>query len=59
MGKEYKNRVPGPMLGTPIRERSLHSPNPGVPIKKDNKESRTIIRNMEKLLGLRSWIDNV
>lgn len=59
MGKEYKNHVPGPNLGTPIKERTLYSPEHGVPIREDKKENRNIIREMEKLLGLSYWIDNV
>ena len=61
MGIEYKNRVGGEALGVAhaAKESRLGSPYEGVPIRKDKKESRNIIRYMEKLLGLSSWIDNV
>lgn len=64
MGKtigEYKSRVGGEALGEvhAAKESRLGSPQEGVPIRKDKKGSRDIIRQMEKLLGLRSWIDNV
>ena len=61
MGIEYKNRVGGEPLGDvhAAKERRLGSPYEGVPIKKDKKGSRNIIRNIERLLDLSSWIDNI
>lgn len=61
MGIEYKNKVGGDPLGVAhaAKESRLGSPYQGVPIRKDRKEARNIIRHLEKLLGLSSWIDNV
>lgn len=61
MGNEYKKRVSGEALGVAhaAKESRLGSPYKGVPIREDEKGARKIIRDMEKLLGLSSWIDNV
>lgn len=58
---EYKNKVGGETLGEvyAAKESRLGSPQEGVPIREDKKGSREIIRQMEKMIGLRSWIDNV
>lgn len=61
MGTEFKNRVDGEALGVAhaAKESRLESPSKGVPIREYKRESREIIRYLEKRLGLRSWIDNI
>ncbi len=58
---EYKNKVGGETLGEvhAAKESRLGSPQEGIPIRKDKKDSRKLFRQMEEMLGLRSWIDNV
>lgn len=61
MGTEFKNKVDGEALGVAhaAKESRLESPLKGVPVRVDKRESREIIRYLEELLGLRSWIDNI
>lgn len=61
MGKsiEHKNKIGGPELGKPRKESNLHSSQDGVPILNGEGHPRQMIREMEKLLGISSWIDNI
>lgn len=59
MGNEYKDKVGGPELGVPQMTRGYHSPQDGVPIQEPEGNPRQMIREMEKVLGISSWIDNI
>lgn len=58
---EYKDKIGGDALGVSraAKMSRLGSPNDGVPILGDSDNSEQLIKEMENLLGLRSWIDNV
>lgn len=55
---EYKDKFGGPELGEPQMERNYFSPKKGVPIREGEGNPRQMIREMEKRLGISSWIDN-
>lgn len=58
---EFKSRVEGMELGIRCanKESTLCSPQCGVPILEGVGKPRDMIRKMEKVLGISSWIDNV
>lgn len=58
---EYKEKIGGDTLGasTAGKTSRLGSPVDGVPILKGEGNPRQMIRQMEKVLGIGSWIDNV
>lgn len=57
---EYKNKVGGDALGVPVpaKKSELGSPAKGVLILKGEGSPRQMIRLIEKVLGISSWIDN-
>lgn len=57
---EYKDKVGGDALGVPVAAKTsrLGSPGNGVPILEGEGNPRQMIRQMEKVLGISSWIDN-
>lgn len=57
---EYKDKVGGDALGIPVAAKMsrLGSPSDGVPILESKENPRQIVRQIEKVLGISSWIDN-
>lgn len=60
-GIEYKDKIGGDALGVShaAKMSRLGSLNDGVPVLQDIDNSEQLIQEMESLLGLRSWIDNI
>lgn len=58
---EYKEKVGGDALGVSVAAKTnrLGSPGDGVPILVGEGNPRQMIRQMEKVLDISSWIDNV
>lgn len=58
---EYKDKVGGEALGVPVADKTsrLGSPSDGVPILEGEGNPRQVIRQMEKVIGISSWIDNI
>ncbi|MCM1231262.1 MAG: hypothetical protein NC489_14170 [Ruminococcus flavefaciens] len=58
---EHKNKVGGDALGEAVAAKTsrLGSPGDGVPILEGDGKPRQMIRQMEKVLGISSWIDNI
>ena len=59
MGTEFKRTPKGPKLGTPQREIPFQTYNSGIPVREDTRGNIEIIRYIENMLGLSSWIDNI
>lgn len=59
--REYKDKSGGDALGVSVAAKTsrLGSPCVGVPILEGEGNPRQIIRQMEKVLGISSWIDNI
>lgn len=58
---EYKDKVGGDALGVSVAAKTswLGSPSNGVPIMEGEGNPRQMIRQMEKVNGISSWIDNI
>lgn len=56
---EYKDKIGGHELGTPRKEETYFSPVQGVSILEGEGDPWEMIRQMEKVLGISSWIDNI
>ncbi len=60
---EYKDKIGGEALGISVAAKTswLGSPSNGVPIieEEENENPRQMIRQMEKVNGISSWIDNI
>ncbi len=58
---EHKDKVGGDALGESVaaKESRLGSPKEGVAILKGEGNLRQMIRQMEKAIGISSWIDNI
>lgn len=58
---EYKDKVGGEALGVSVAAKTswLGSPSNGVPILEEEGNPRQMIRQMEKVNDISSWIDNI
>lgn len=58
---EYKDKVGGDALGISVAAKTsrLGSPSNGVPILEGEENPRQAIKEMEKVIGISSWIDNI
>lgn len=58
---EHKKRSGSDALGEShaAKTRELASPKDGVPIQRSNQDSWEIIKQLERVLNINSWIDNV
>lgn len=58
---EVKIQYGEEMLGEqqPAKESYLHSPKKGVPILDRGNQEGSVIKALEEMLGLRSWMENI
>lgn len=58
---EYKDKVGGDALGVSVAAKTswLGSPSNGVPLMEEEGNPRQMVRQMVKVNGISSWIDNI